>query len=124
MADFIEGGDLERHLRTVRGVYRRRLDVLRHAIDTELTGLATMQPADAGRAVLLWLAPGISEAVAVEEAAAAGVDVVPLAAFCVTTAPRGGLVLGYGGLRDADIRRGITTLAAALARARRRSRRA
>jgi GntR family transcriptional regulator/MocR family aminotransferase len=119
MADFIDGGELERHLRTVRGVYRRRLEVLRHAIESDLAGLASMQPSDAGRAVLLWLAPEIAEGAAVREATAAGVDVVPLSAFCVSPMARGGLVLGYGGLRDSDIRRGVAALAGALRKARR-----
>ncbi len=126
MAEFLAGGYFDRHIRRVRTAYRARLDTLQRAVERDLAGLATLEPADAGRAVVLWLAPGITEAAAIGAATRAGVSVTPLSRFYAEdpsrrrcerserSAKAEGLVLGYGGLREREIRDGVVRLAEAL----------
>lgn len=116
MTDFITDGHLDRHIRRLRATYRERLAHVKAAVASELRGVATLQPVDAGRAVVLWLAPGLTERAATAAAEAVGVTVTPLSAFCLKPYPRAGLVLGYSGLRAADVREGMARLGAALAR--------
>lgn len=116
MADFISEGHFDRHIRRLRTAYRARLDALERAAGRELDGLAVLAPSDAGRAVLLWLAPGIDEAGAVSAAEDEGLSVTPYSAFCIDPDPRQGLILGYGGLGERAIRDGVARLARALGR--------
>jgi GntR family transcriptional regulator/MocR family aminotransferase len=119
MADFLSGGHFDRQIRRVRTAYRARLDTLQRAVEKELAGLAWLEPADAGRAVVLWLAGGLTEAAAIDAATRAGVSVTPLSRFYAKEVDADqGLVLGYGGLREREIRDGVARLAEALAEAR------
>lgn len=112
LADFLGEGHFDRHIRRVRTAYRARLEALQTAVAAEMEGMATLEPADAGRAVVLWLEQGLTESAAMAAAAAAGVSVTPLSRFCIEPSTREGLVLGYGGLRERDIRDGVRRLAA------------
>lgn len=121
VADFLNDGHFDRHIRRVRTAYRARLEALQDAVAQHMTGLAELEPADAGRAVVLWL-EGLREVDACDAAAAAGIRVTPLSLFYADPArpswTREGVILGYGGLHERDIRDGIAKLARALARLR------
>ena len=76
-ADFLERGELDRHLRRMRPVYRRRRDALLAALRAELPGF---EPAGiaAGLHLVAYLPPGLDEARLVAAAAARGVAVYGL----------------------------------------------
>jgi GntR family transcriptional regulator/MocR family aminotransferase len=114
LADFLKDGHFDRHLRRVRTAYRARLDTLERSVESEMRGVGTLEPADAGRAVVLWITNGLTETEAIAAAAAAGVSVTPLSWFCMEPSTRVGLVLGYGGLREREIRDGVVRLAGGL----------
>ena len=99
-AELVTSGDLDRHLRRVRRIYRQRRDHLvtvlrRHVPAATPTGIA------AGLQTLLVLPPGADEQAVATRALAAGVRVSTLTEFRVH--PRhvrpAALVLGYGHLR-------------------------
>ncbi len=115
MADFLNEGHFDRHIRRVRTAYRARLEALQAAVAAEMRGIASLEPADAGRAVVLWLNPGANERAAVEAAHRAGISVTPLSSFYAAPSSRPGVILGYGGLREREIRDGIARLAKAWA---------
>lgn len=111
-AEFLRSGDLDRHLRRGRNVYRRRRDALidavaRHFPEAVPTGVS------AGLQTLLRLPAGYDEDGVVERAAAAGVIVAGLRRFRVgpVTPLPPGLVLGYGRLDAERIERGVALLA-------------
>jgi GntR family transcriptional regulator/MocR family aminotransferase len=110
LADFIERGELDRHLRRMRGVYRLRRDAL-------LAGLARHLPqmrplgASAGLHVLAWLPPGVDEAALVAEAAAAGIGLQGVAASFAGEPPQGGIIFGYGAVDERHIEAGLRQLA-------------
>jgi GntR family transcriptional regulator/MocR family aminotransferase len=115
-AAFLANGDLDRHLRRTRRVYRQRRDALIDALARYLPD-ATPSGIAAGLHVLVTLPSGLDEARVTEQAADAGVRVYPLRTYCTTrrsdTPPA--LVLGYGNLTPAAIEQGVRTLARAVA---------
>ncbi len=64
--------------------------------------------------VLGWLPPGVDDRLASHAAASLGVTAPPLSFYCLDTAARGGLLLGYTGIEVREIRQGVHRLVAAL----------
>ena len=109
LADLIERGDLDRHLRRTRREYRRRRDALlaalaEHLPDAEVTGVA------AGLHALVLLPGDVDEADLLARAGQAGVAVQGLQSLRVETTGRPGLVLGYAHLPPPAIARAVGAL--------------
>lgn len=113
LAEFVEQGLMERHIRRMRALYLERRDVLLQVLLDELSGAVDASETDAGLYVGGWLQSGLDEAAVVSAAAAHGVDVLPLSAF-YHRAPRQGLVLGFGAYSPAVIRERVKRLAKAI----------
>jgi GntR family transcriptional regulator / MocR family aminotransferase len=114
LADFINEGHFARHIRRMRALYAERQAVLLAAARRELAGLLELRPDPAG-IHLVGRLPAHVDDVAVSRAAAAhGVDVQPLSAFCLKRGPHNGLVLGYAGYDEQQIRTGVRQLAVAI----------
>jgi GntR family transcriptional regulator / MocR family aminotransferase len=114
-AEFLRAHDLDRHLRRVRPVYRRRRDALVAALYRELPE-ATVHGVAAGLNVLITLPAGVTEEAVVTAALAAGVRVHPLGGFRAGTGSDDvpGLVLGYGSVAPGAAELGVRRLAAAI----------
>lgn len=115
LAEFIARGELDRHLRRTRPLYRRRRDVLVAALADAFPG-APIGGAAAGLHLVLPLAGRGGEVVLEAACAELGVRVVGLTAHHARPdgAPRG-LVLGFGGIRTERIAAGVARLAEAVA---------
>jgi GntR family transcriptional regulator/MocR family aminotransferase len=113
-ADFLERGELDRHLRRLRPFYRARRDTLLAALRAHLPGL---QPAgaSAGLHVLAWLPPGLDDVAAAEAARAAGIAIEALGPHWLGRPERGGLVFGYGSIDEQSIEPAVVRLAGVLA---------
>lgn len=112
LADFMEGGHFERHVRRLRQVYLERQQCLNDAVGRYLSGVLSIPAVEVGLFVTAWLNGG-SDVAAARAAASEGVDVVPVSCMAEgRIAP--GLVLGYAGLNVADITEGARRLAKAL----------
>jgi GntR family transcriptional regulator/MocR family aminotransferase len=122
LADFIAEGHFERHIRRTRAVYFERQHVLVDAVQYELAGRMTVAPANAGLSLVGWLPEPMSDAVAAQMARKHTVDVWPLSSFSMRRLSPG-LMLGYAGLSDVEIRDGVVRLSAALDDADRAARR-
>ncbi|MBX3032202.1 MAG: PLP-dependent aminotransferase family protein [Chloroflexi bacterium] len=127
-ADFLDRGELDRHLRRVRPIYRRRRDLLLAALARHLPELDPCG-ASAGLHVLTWLPDGLDETAVVEAATAAGIGLAGVhvrpAPYPVIRTPRpggpeerGGLIFGYGQVEERDIEAGVVALARVLAEVR------
>ena len=114
-AAFLTTGDLDRHLRRTRRVYRQRRDALIAALARWLPG-ATPSGVAAGLQLVLTLPRGLDEATVAARARAAGIGVYPLGNYY--TADRGdrppALVLGYGPVTPAQSELGVRLLADAV----------
>ena len=119
-ADFIGRGELDRHLRRMRPIYRRRRDVLLAAIARHLPDLRPVGAA-AGLHILAWLPDGLEALRVVEAAAAAGIGIGSLSSSGSRAADiesfRGaeGLVFGFGSVAEGRIDEGTRRLAAIIA---------
>lgn len=112
-AGFLRDGELDRHLRRMRGVYRRRRDALisalaRHFPDWRPSGAA------AGLHLVANLPARYEEQEVARLSSARSIRVYPMRGYCFKAAPGPALVFGYGRLSDTQICRGVSQLAAAL----------
>jgi GntR family transcriptional regulator / MocR family aminotransferase len=110
LAQLIESGRFDRHLRRMRAVYAQRRQVLvdalaHHAPAVELRGLA------AGFHAVARLPDGADEQTVVTAAAKRSIKLHPMSEYRAsgTTEPEE-LVLGFGNLSDGDIRWGIEAI--------------
>lgn len=114
LADFIESGQLDRHLRFMRVMYAERQELLVEAAQRELGGVLQVKSADSGLHLVGWLASDLDDEVVTRKAARQGVDVWPLSAHALHPYPRDALLLGYAAFSPSEIRWGIQRLARAL----------
>jgi GntR family transcriptional regulator / MocR family aminotransferase len=109
-ADFLDRGELDRHLRRMRPLYRRRRDALLAALRTHLPEL---EPAGiaAGLHLVAYLPDGVDETAVVEAAARRGLAVHGLAPYRISRNGRPGLIFGYATLDERALAKGIELLA-------------
>lgn len=107
LAEVIDRGELDRHLRRQRRRYQRQRAVLLAALATELPGL-TVRGAAAGLYAVVELPKHLDEGAVVAAARARGIALEGRG----TDTPA--LVLGYAGLDAAAARPAVATLAAAI----------
>jgi len=117
LRDFIERGELDRHLRRTRLRYQRRRDCLLESIGRWLPEVEPCEGA-AGLYELAMLPEKVPEASLVAAAARRGVGVEGLALHRFAGGEPGGLVLGFACQSEPAIERGIRLLGEALAEVR------
>jgi GntR family transcriptional regulator/MocR family aminotransferase len=114
LANLITRGELDRHLRRMRPIYRRRRD----ALLTALAGrLPRLHPAgiSAGLHLVTWLPPHLDEATVVEAAARAGVGIEGVTPYRISHPGPGGLIFGYATVNEHAITEGIDIFARVIA---------
>ena len=110
----IEAGDLDRHLRRTRGIYRRRREVLVDALRTHLPTLS-LRGVASGLHVLLELPRGSDEQCLVRSAAAQGIRVYGAREYYIDSAGAApALLLGYGKLPERDTKAAVKALASVI----------
>ena len=114
LADFIDEGHFERHVRRMRVMYRERRDALVDAVAGELGDAVTLGPAEGGMHMVMWLPEHVDARDVQRRAAQRGVDAIPVSAFAIERDPGQGLVLGYAHLDARRIRAACRELAAAI----------
>jgi GntR family transcriptional regulator/MocR family aminotransferase len=114
LADFILGGHFGRHIRRMREIYARRLDVLLASAKTELAGLLDVCSIEAGLQTVGWLPAGVDGERAAALAAARGLEVKPVSPIESGRGAQHVLQLGFAAVEESEIRRGVLTLAQVL----------
>jgi len=117
-ADFLARGELDRHLRRLRPIYRTRRDILLASLDRHLPELRPVG-ASAGLHVLAWLPRDITETAVVTAAQRAGIRVQGIGPRPGGVSAPAGLTFGYGAIDASAIDEGIQRLAAVIAEVRR-----
>ncbi|WP_437075411.1 PLP-dependent aminotransferase family protein [Streptomyces sp. enrichment culture] len=112
LARLMESGELERHLRMLRGRHRRRRDTMIAAVARHLPG-AVVHGAAAGLHLTVTYAPDVPDTELAAAALAAGVKCQPLS-WHRQTPGRPGLVLGYSATPPGVIEEGVAALGRAL----------
>jgi GntR family transcriptional regulator / MocR family aminotransferase len=112
LADFLERGELDRHLRRTRSVYRARRDAMVEALgrllpDCRPTGVA------AGLHLVVHLPAGVDEQAVLEAARARGLGLAGISEHRVVPGPPA-LLLGYGRIAEPAIEPAVRALADSL----------
>jgi GntR family transcriptional regulator / MocR family aminotransferase len=113
LADFLERGELDRHLRRTRATYRGRRDALVAALARHLPGCAPAGIA-AGLHMVVRLPEAADERVVLARARASGIALYGLSEHAMRP-ERPALLLGYGRIAEPAIEPGVRALAAAVA---------
>jgi GntR family transcriptional regulator / MocR family aminotransferase len=114
LARLMESGELERHLRLLRGRHRRRRDAMIRAIRTQFPR-ATVHGAAAGLHLTVTFEDDVPDMELAAGALAQGVKVQPLSWHRQRPGPPG-LVLGYAARPVTEIEEAVTTLGEVLRR--------
>jgi GntR family transcriptional regulator/MocR family aminotransferase len=110
LAEFIESGAYERHLRRTRRANAVRRAALLSAIERHLGERVMVTGSRSGTHIVLWPCAKVSEAPIIAQAAAADVGIYGIAGYYLRPPPRPGLLLGYANLTVAQIGEGIRRL--------------
>lgn len=114
LARFIEAGDLTRHLRRVRPIYRARRETLVAALEKHLPG-SRVTGIPAGLQAFVVLDERLDEAEVLRAAGARGVHVEQTARhWADRRAPFPALLIGFGTVHDSSIEAGVQRLAEAV----------
>ncbi len=114
LARFIEAGDLTRHLRRVRPIYRDRRETLVAALEKHLPG-SRVTGIPAGLQVFVVLDERLDEAEVLRAAGARGVHVEQTARhWADRRAPFPALLIGFGTVHESSIEAGVQRLAEAV----------
>jgi GntR family transcriptional regulator/MocR family aminotransferase len=119
-ADFVARGEMDRHLRRTRQIYRRRRDILVNALQTHCPGLRINGVA-AGLHILIELAVGAQEEMVVRAAQQRSIRVYGAQCYWADRNGPPALLIGYGGLHESRIPEGVERLADVLGTGRRRA---
>jgi GntR family transcriptional regulator / MocR family aminotransferase len=116
LADFINQGHFDRHIRRTNASNAARRNALVRAVRKEFGERAEVCGANAGLHILVWLKGKRGGMIAdvSRRAQMAGVGLYSVDSFYTKPPRRTGVVLGYASLREREIREGIRRLAAAL----------
>ncbi len=120
LAAFIEDGHFAAHVRRMRKLYATRQEVLLDAGRADLTGLIRLVPDNAGMHLVGSLEPGLAarldDRAASARIAEIGITAPALSGYFIEKVRREGLLFGYAGVPETEIRSAIARLAEALRR--------
>lgn len=121
LCELLESGAYERHVRSMRRKYAHRREVLLAALSDELGDSVKIAGAETGLHILLWIEglPAEREDDLVAYARTLGIGIYPISPLfdkAGSRPPITAINLGYTGLEDAAMRRGVKILAKAIAK--------
>jgi GntR family transcriptional regulator / MocR family aminotransferase len=116
LADFIEAGHLESHIRKMRSHYDQRRQVLVQALQQHFCDQVTILGEKAGIHVMVRFSLDLSGAEIMARSLEAGVGIVPASPCYLADGGDREFILGYGELEEVAIVQGIQRLAIALQR--------
>ncbi|MGI8332390.1 PLP-dependent aminotransferase family protein [Actinomadura scrupuli] len=113
LAGLIDEGLLARHIRRMRGEYRRRHEHIGRVLARDFAEILEVVPSAAGLHLSALLPEGTDDRAVVARAREAGVGLLPLSDFFAGRG-RPGLLLGYGAIAPGRIEEGLARLRKAL----------
>lgn len=111
LADFMNEGHFARHVRRMRTLYAERLAALLHAVTAHGDDVLSVDEGEGGMSRVAWLPPGMDDVEVATEVARSGIQCLPLSEYTMQPRERGGLVLGFTGIDEAEIETGIQRVA-------------
>jgi GntR family transcriptional regulator/MocR family aminotransferase len=120
IAELLDDGLLQRHVRKTRRIYRSRLETLSVALRRHLGGFLTFRNPSGGTAIWVRTRDASTTTEWADAARHDGVIFDEGSAFTLNGAPASGARLGFACLTDDELTQAVQRLAAAAARVRRR----
>lgn len=116
LADFMQEGHFDRHLRRSRTRNAKRREALLHALQRYLGDRVEVSGVNAGLHVLAWLQGFAARRLPAlrRRAAEQGVGIYPVSPYYREPPKRAGLLLGFASLQEREIDEGIRRLASVL----------
>lgn len=114
IAEFINDGHIERHVKKLRSIYRNRRETLVRSLEKHFGERVSIGPHQRGVFVSVRFNLSLSEAEIIERALHAGVGLTSSADFYIRKAPERQFILGIGSLTEKQIEEGVRRLARAL----------
>lgn len=111
LADFMDGGHFNAHLRKMRSLYQGRRDALVAACARSMPDAIVVGPATSGMNIALHFPARLGDQNVAARAGASGLRVQPLSRYASGSHPRNGLLLGYTALTERRIAAGAARLA-------------
>jgi len=113
LADFISEGFFATHLRRMRRLYARRQREFLALCESRLGRWITVQPSDTGMQVSARFKQPLDDGVVLAAARRHGVDFVRMSTQYRHSTPEHGMLLGYAGVGQDEMRSGVENLRAA-----------
>ena len=114
LADFMNDGSFDRHVRRMRGIYRERLEALSAAAERHCAGALRLRPTHTGLHAVADL-PNADAASVTAQALARGVEVMPLSEYAIGRMPApNALLVGFAAVREDAMNKGMELLADAI----------
>ena len=111
LADFIEQGHLERHIRKMRSLYDKRRQALVKALNVHFGEKATILGEKAGLHVMVRLETALSNQEIIQRAALLGIGIMSAAPHYLKPHSQGEFILGYGELTEQQLMESIAKVA-------------
>jgi len=111
LAEFVRRGHLARHLAKMKKVYRGRLEALETALEKHMPEDASWSRPEGGMSIWVTLPPGLDAGELLIHVRERGVHFVPGRYFYFQNPQPNTLRLGFAGLDEKKITRGVQTLA-------------
>lgn len=114
LADFLDDGHLERHLRRMRTLYAKRRQALIRALKLHFENRVKVLGENAGMHLMVRLRTNFNDEDVIRRATEVGVGLLSAQIYYLNEPHSGEFVFGYGGLSERRISEGIKRLAKAL----------
>lgn len=114
VAQFIDEGHLDRHIKRLRSLYDERRQILLKELEDKLPHHVTVSGAESGVFVLARIKTNLSTGEFVLRAMEAGVGLTDTSIFYAGKARKNEYILGFGSLNGRQIKEGVKRLAALL----------
>jgi GntR family transcriptional regulator/MocR family aminotransferase len=111
LADFINEGHLENHVRRMKMLYAQRRQTLTQAIHQQLGNQATIMGDNAGLNMMVQFHTHLSDEEITKRALQRGVQMHSIRRDCIKADSRGKFLLGYANLTPETIEEGVSRLA-------------
>jgi GntR family transcriptional regulator / MocR family aminotransferase len=111
LTDWIKEGHFERHIRRMRHLYDLRRQALIQALACYFGDKVTILGAKAGIHLMVKIDTQLSDEIAIEKAAAAGIGLISARSYYLQPQHQGEFIFGYAQLEESQIKEGVRKLA-------------
>ncbi|WNG18275.1 PLP-dependent aminotransferase family protein [Cystobacter fuscus] len=116
VAELLEEGEVQRHVRKLRGIYRDRRDALVEALERELAGALTVTPPAGGMALWARCAPDVEADAWARAGREEGVIFTPGSTYSFDGRPVPAVRLGFAALKESELAEAVRRMVRARSR--------